>query len=298
MEKVWFKLRQTDYPPEDEGGMGTGNETAPLCLGHFVSDLRRLDFVLNSGEIEAFPPGMDVYPTDTLHFNWNDSDESDTHGGLGAGAPIIAALGLVVKASVKTIFKRAVNHWEEYDRLDTYIFQPDKVYAADCLEGDKLSNYIDGKGSWSMFMITGIKVARKGKKTTSESNRREGDVGFEGDAFAGPSIQGNLMVGRTRVRRYGGDGMSDFVWAVRLAKIHKGWLMKDWSLDPHTSRATFGAGDEEVDVCRTVAGEGLETFHVVEDEELDEALVIDDDTNEYVETSGHQTAKNMTEELD
>ena len=54
MEKVWFKLRQTDYLPEEVNTMGSGKETAPLCLGHFIPDLKNIDFVLNRGEIEQF----------------------------------------------------------------------------------------------------------------------------------------------------------------------------------------------------------------------------------------------------
>jgi hypothetical protein len=68
--------------------------------------------------------------------------------------------------------------------------------------------------------------------------------------------------------------MSDFVWAVRLAKVSKGLLMTDWSLEPYTKGATFGAGEDEVDVARTVAGEGLNKFQVIEDEELGEAIVL------------------------
>jgi len=212
MEKCWFKLRQPDFTPEDENAMGTGRETSPLCLGHFISSLKKLDFVLNKGEIEEFPVNMPVFSTETLHFKWHDANTNTTGGGLGAGAPIAALAGLVLKASIKTIFKKNIENWEEYERLDTYIFQPDRSYVEDCLEGkklatevkvlenvvieeenktensgkeegevarnNKLAKEIGGKKAWSMFLITGIKVARKGKKTTAESNKTiiKGDI--------------------------------------------------------------------------------------------------------------------------
>jgi hypothetical protein len=81
--------------------------------------------------------------------------------------------------------------------------------------------------------------------------------------------------------------VSDFVWAVRLAKVHKGLLMRDWSLGPYTQLATFGADEEEVDVAGTVAAEGLDKFLVVEDEKLGEAFVVEkEDKNE--QRGGHE----------
>jgi hypothetical protein len=59
-----------------------------------------------------------------------------------------------------------------------------------------------------------------------------------------------------------GTHTNDFVWAVRLAKIHKGIFHKDWSVSTYTKRATFGAGEDEID------------FTVVEDRALDQAFVI------------------------
>ena len=67
---------------------------------------------------------------------------------------------------------------------------------------------------------------------------------------------------------------SDFIWAIRLAKVKKGLLMRDWSLEPYTKLATFGAGEEEVDIARTVVAEGIDNFLVIEDEDLDEAFVV------------------------
>lgn len=74
-----------------------------------------------------------------------------------------------------------------------------------------------------------------------------------------------------------GAHQSDFVWAVRLAKIHKGWLARDWSLDPYTTGATFGVEkeeDEDLDVEKVLIGEGLSRFEIVTGDEADEALVV------------------------
>ncbi len=65
MEKVWFKLRQTDYPPGPEETIlaGSGDDTsAPICLGHFVSDLKHIDFPINSGRYPGLPGADESVP--------------------------------------------------------------------------------------------------------------------------------------------------------------------------------------------------------------------------------------------
>lgn len=72
--------------------------------------------------------------------------------------------------------------------------------------------------------------------------------------------------------------LSDFVWAIRLAKVHKGFLMTDWSVDTCTHRATFHMeSGQEVDVGAVVKNEGLDSFQVVEDDDLGEAIVLDEE---------------------
>jgi hypothetical protein len=66
----------------------------------------------------------------------------------------------------------------------------------------------------------------------------------------------------------------DFVWAIRLAKIHRGVLHRDWSVSTYTKRATFAAEEDEVDVASVLRNGGLEKFTLVEDGALEQAFVI------------------------
>lgn len=175
MEKVWFKLRQADYPPPTLETMGTGDETGPVCLGHFIASLKRMDFVLNRGAIKPFPPSMAVYSTDATHFKWDEAHNKRAVAGAEAGVPIATVAGATVKAGVQLAFQQSVQGWEEYERLDTYIVQPSKTYVEDCLEGGELAAHVSDKLAWSVFMITGIKVARKGKRTGAEERHRGAD---------------------------------------------------------------------------------------------------------------------------
>jgi hypothetical protein len=70
------------------------------------------------------------------------------------------------------------------------------------------------------------------------------------------------------------SGASDFVFAVRLARVHKGIFQADWSLDPFTKKATFTAEGEKIDLPAVLSSQGLDGFSLVEDESLDCDFVI------------------------
>ncbi|KAG7418134.1 hypothetical protein Forpe1208_v005279 [Fusarium oxysporum f. sp. rapae] len=279
MEKVWFKLRQADYPPAPEDTIlhGDGDDsTAPLCLGHFISNLKTLDFPLNHGSILPFPPRMRVFCNTTLNFTWDDTRLKSPGTNLAAGAPILAATGVTAKASLQFAFMKTVESHEDYDRLDTYIVQPTKGYIEDCLEQDQLKASVKGKVSWSMFMITGIKVARTGKREAQEETNVAADIGPELDLPLVATMRATATNKRIASQRVSGEHPGDFIWAIRLAKIHKGLLMKDWSVDPYTKRATFASSDDsELNVQSVLRDEGLEGFTIVEDDTVDEVVIFD-----------------------
>lgn len=178
MEKVWFKLRQTDYPPPTFESLGTQTETGPITLGHFIPSLQKIDFVLNRGAVKPFPRSMSVYRTESTPFTWNVEKSKSAGAGVGAGAPIAAMAGVTLEASVQLAFERSVQDHEAYERLDTYIVQPSRTYIQACLGDADLAAHVQGKLLWSVFMITGIKIARKGSRTMSEQTQQSaaGDI--------------------------------------------------------------------------------------------------------------------------
>ncbi|CAJ0544346.1 Ff.00g035700.m01.CDS01 [Fusarium sp. VM40] len=281
MEKVWFKLRQTDYPPPPEDAIlrGDGDDSAaPLCLGHTVPNLKSLDFPLNQHSVLAFPHRMRVFCNTTLNFTWDDTRLKSPGTNLAAGAPILAAAGIAAKASLQFAFMRTVQSYEAYERLETYIVQPTKGYIEDCLAQDNLKAHIKGKVAWSMFLITGIKVARAGKREAQEQKSLAADIGPEMDLPLVATIRATATTHRIASQKTSGEHPGDFVWAIRVAKISRGFLMKDWTIAPYSTRATWStAAEDEVDVEAVLRGEGLDSFKVVEDEELDEAVVFDED---------------------
>lgn len=175
MEKVWFKLRQTHYPPGPETAIlaGRGDDTnCPIALGHCVPDLKHLEFPINSGAILPFPTRMKVFRASTIDFTWDITQETSRGFGIAAGAPLAVAMGLLtVKASVQLAFEHSVLEHEKYGRLDTYFVQPNRRYVDDCLMTAELKRYVGDRASWSFFMITGIRVAREGSRLVQEASR-------------------------------------------------------------------------------------------------------------------------------
>lgn len=81
---------------------------------------------------------------------------------------------------------------------------------------------------------------------------------------------------RSTSKSASGNYTKDFIWAIRLAKVHKGLLMRDWSIAAHTRRATFGDKEGDADIESALQGEGLEEFHIIDDDDLDEAIVLNE----------------------
>lgn len=87
--------------------------------------------------------------------------------------------GLDGFGSIGTLFaKRVRDHWE-FDCLETYIVQPTRAYVQRCLESDEVKSHIarvKTLGAWSVYMITGLAVARGGGKNLASTESARGAV--------------------------------------------------------------------------------------------------------------------------
>jgi hypothetical protein len=76
---------------------------------------------------------------------------------------------------------------------------------------------------------------------------------------------------------------TDFVWALRLAKISKGLIDRQWSHETFSSGATFGLDDEAdtgQQIVDALQGEGLEGLEKVDVQVEDDIFVIGSDSGE------------------
>ena len=70
---------------------------------------------------------------------------------------------------------------------------------------------------------------------------------------------------------------TDFVWAVRLTKVSKGFIDRDWSYETFSKGATFGLDDESdqgQQIVRALQAEGLEGLEKVNIKPSDDVFVL------------------------
>jgi hypothetical protein len=74
-----------------------------------------------------------------------------------------------------------------------------------------------------------------------------------------------------------GQKATDFVWALRLAKISKGFIDKEWSHQTFSKGATFGLDDEAGrgnQIVQTLEAEGLKGLEEVNIKPDDEVFIL------------------------
>ncbi|RFU34454.1 hypothetical protein B7463_g1832, partial [Scytalidium lignicola] len=218
MESCWFKLKQIYSPAPRIDSLGTSEETSPICLGHIIPDLKHLDQAINRGSIEPFPNGMNVWETPVIGLEWDDGTE---------------------KATIQKLFRQSLDDFCHFQFLESVFVEPTGPYVEKCLEHPSVAAHIDEakklySGTWSIFMITGIMIARSSKEESVEAK-------------------------------------DDIVWAIRLAKIYNDAANVVVGLQ---SWITESKGEAEVDVAAAVAAGGLEGFEVIEDKDIGASFVV------------------------
>jgi hypothetical protein len=174
MENCWFKLKQHYPPPEHLKILNgcAGYEDGLICLGHVIEDLKMLDQPLNPHSIEPFPALMRASHLTRAHFKWDQAKSK--HGAGGGRISGTAAPGTTVEGSAQAEFQNDIKGHEEYDRIDEYKINPTEQYvAALCASVPRIGHKATGrwcKSHWTLYMITGLWVARKGTFATSESH--------------------------------------------------------------------------------------------------------------------------------
>lgn len=179
MEKCWFVLKQSHYPPPDLPKSGIGIANGAICLGHIIPDSINLDGVINRTEEGIrFTPAVRIYHTESWGLDW----KRDT--GLGAGlsanveVPIGAGVPVLAEQQAKVVFEKTEKNHEKFKTLDRYIIQVDRKFIRKILEDKAVADHIERikgvrllgiGGQWRVFMITGITVARGAKGESGES---------------------------------------------------------------------------------------------------------------------------------
>ncbi|RYC64981.1 hypothetical protein CHU98_g1181 [Xylaria longipes] len=338
--KCWFVLRQTHYPPPVFPETGVGQAKGSLCLGHVIPDLKRLDNVINTKGVNEFPADMPAYPSTAWDLKWKSTTSTGTGFNISLGAPIPAAIGLELKVDAGVAFEKSIENADQFERLETFIIQPTDEYIEDTVERDQVAKYIAKHTTLgiakSIFMITGIIIARGAKTSRKESQRQDvhggpgvhhlvpllfysrkrnsgatppalrepvwwlvylqktfaqqqGPITYlkyrpdtQGVNLANPSfgrreipgiveasveITSKLEASNSTIAQK----RSDFVWAIRLAKISKGLLDAEWSHSTYSKGASFGVGDRDIgsEIVGALIAEGIDGVEKLEKPVID-----------------------------
>jgi hypothetical protein len=194
----------------------------PIGLGTILSDKNKPKRPLNRKavvEIDA----EDKFTHQQRDVEVTSSQIRERSGGVWTA--FLANVGLPVGVDVSTEFKSGQEYVIACDKIDTDWFQPDYKYIFDSLQTEDVKAY--GKSIFwtrSVYMVTGVKIARGVKMKSLEQSKWAVKAAAKGDGTgAGTPVSGGVKgaVGGESVQRMKWGESDDFVFAYSLIKIKR-----------------------------------------------------------------------------
>lgn len=273
MNKCWFVLEQSFFTAPQYATLSRagGKAEGDLRFGDVVPSPKDLYPVLTQGTLPLFSPEMRISLSKVCKFTWEAITGHEGEATIGGGAPIAAAAGITVNAELKTTFKRTMKNWAQFETLDTEIVQPTKAYINQILEKEPVRDHVDQQkipllNQWTIYMITGLMIARVGGTIGhSESSSTGYAGGPDLDVLSIAKAKLNASFTHNSETTISSETQGDRIWAIRLAKIHKGLLRPRWQQTEVTIGAALGGDrEEEEKVGEVLQQEGITDFKIIE----------------------------------
>lgn len=193
-----------------------------------------------------------------------------------------------MKVDTGFVFQKSVKNYIEFEGLDTFFMQPTRAYIEDSLQEEavernlkKQRGNLGVRGSWKLYMISGVVIAKGAKAAKREDTSKQGVNAHAGVAAVGvvdvdAGVDASVKDGVTAEF----DGASDFVWAVKFTKISKANFGTGFEMQTLNSGATYNLGKgkegDEVRMEDVLAEEGVDIQQDVSlyMEEEDEVYVV------------------------
>jgi hypothetical protein len=174
---------------------------------------------------------MPIYHDETWALSLQANSSSGTKISAEFSAPVAEAAGVTLNADASAAFKRSVSQYWHFEKLDTYMVQPLDSYIDKSRKDNGVATYIKKNtvlGRCEVYMISGIVVARSGSMDRSSGQTQKlkagGGAGAEnvakGDFQAKSSQENSISISAAK--------MSDFVWAIQIARVYKDSFLSDW----------------------------------------------------------------------
>jgi len=231
-EKCWFVLRYKHFPPD-----------GPIKLGQLVSNPAEPYQVIDFSGPSAYPANMPIIPSVEQHFTWDSVTGSEGNLTLSGRTNC-----LPVSGAVRAAFKNTMHSYAQFETLETAIIVPTPEFISSSMNRPVIKEFL---GSHVLpkrvFMITGLKIARKGQAGHGRTISR--DFGLQLGVQPTPGMPFSLgpdIGGKTESSEMLCSTASDFVWAFSVRQIHyrRGKLGKS---STYTDGATLGMNDDEGD---------------------------------------------------
>ena len=170
MDKCWFVLKQTHYPPPTYVTLPTGEEQQRgwICIGHLLESPKTLDDdnPLNGGDPPPYPLDMLISTSKPMNVKWSHSAERGYEVSGNIDAPVAEAIGITVGADLNLALQNTVKNDWVIDALKVTIARPTQGYVRSSAASVKAPTTVSGK---EMYMITGLIIAQGHKSGTTAS---------------------------------------------------------------------------------------------------------------------------------
>jgi hypothetical protein len=250
LKSWWILPLSCRYPPpslpdpEDEG---IGQAKGAICPGHFIpTKERHWNKIINRKGPLQYPPDMPLIHGEQWDMSWKADSGHDARFSANVSGPSLKATGANVHADASAAFEASISNYWYFDKLDTFMVQPWDPYIAQSLGDEDIDRYIKKHtnpilGTWEVYMISGIVVARGAmmNNTFARARKVEGHAAsdvqgvVEGSLGADWSTTYNVSASAGKV--------SDFVWAIQIARVHRDAFHKDWEWETLWEEKTKGS---------------------------------------------------------
>ncbi|KAK6208525.1 hypothetical protein QIS74_12043 [Colletotrichum tabaci] len=240
--------------------MAYGVAKGPLKLGHLLPGPRAVDNIINTGGVLPFPMDMRITKSNTLNLRYARRAEQMNEANAAIGAPLAQAAGLTAGVDAGTLFRQLMGDTWNIERLETQIVQPTFAYVEMCRTTPELASWVDRHkklGAWTVYIVTGLMIARGAKNERTEEREREMHAGADIDVANAARSKANARHTYNEGTEVSGEHLDDFVWAIRLSRVSRGHFSNALEVEPHTDGAVLAPSDEKIDVNAILAGEGL-----------------------------------------
>ncbi|KAK8014838.1 hypothetical protein PG990_008134 [Apiospora arundinis] len=267
MDNCWFVLKQPIHGPPQykRPNRARGEADGSLRLGDIVPAPTEIyPIITQPDDLLPFPFAMKIRTAPCEGLAWESSSGNSIAGAAGAGAPIAAAAGVMINGQVGAGFRDTVTNWAKFEHMDVEVIQPSTGYVDDVLATEPLQQWIKHHknpftGSWTVYMIIGLMISRgKGSVGRSDATSRElsSQAGTDLPGVANANIDASFS--KDRGNTLSMELTTDRIWAIRLAKIHKGALRSRWQQTEEREGAALDGEADVENIEQALRSEGLD----------------------------------------